>query len=233
MTIPKNQKLLYLFFLCYLGFWSTISFFFPIHPDSLDHWGWSKKIAWGYANNAPMIAYWMKLASLVIDNSIFAIKWGGVFSSLLVLIAAYWMARSFLSKKESFFYLLILSATIYYALFSQFWTFEQVYNFFWFLTLGSLGRWIKSQQKRWLFCTALFFALGFLSKYIIGLFAMIVFFWILLDKKARMLLKNPYFWLAFLLIFIFLLPHLYWNYQRDWVTFRFVFNKGIEENFFF
>lgn len=227
--MTRQKKFLFSFFSLFFFFWLLVSFGTNIHPDVLDHWGWSQKLAFGYANNSPMISYLMRATSYFISNDIWAIRIGGIGSTLLILIAAYWAARAFLNHQESNFYLLILGANFYFSLLTQFWTIEQPYVFFWFLLLGAWARYINSKKVKWLFASSVFFALGILSKYIIGLFAIIIFFWLLCDKEHRPLLKNPYLYLAALVGIIILLPHLYWNYQRDWITLKFVFYKGIDE----
>ena len=227
-----SKYFLPIFFLIYFLIWYVVSFGLNIHPDSLEYWIWSQNISLGYANNSPMIAYGIKIMNLLIKNNIWAIKIGAIINSGLVLMAAYWSARGFLSQKESRLYLLILGGTIYYSLSTQFWSIEQPYNFFWFLTLGSLARYINTKRVRWLFGMGVFFALGVLSKYIIGLFVIILLCWILWNKEHRYLLWNPYLWLSGLLVITILVPHLYWNYQRDWVTFIFLFHKGLKQGIF-
>ena len=39
----QHTHLVTLFFFSYLIFWSVVSLLTNIHPDSADHWGWSKK----------------------------------------------------------------------------------------------------------------------------------------------------------------------------------------------
>ena len=146
----KHTHWLIVFFVSYFSIWFVVSLFNNIHPDSLDHWGWSQHLALGYISNPPMIVYWMKVMSFFVSNEILAIKLGGVLSSMLVLFSAYLAAREFISKQAALVYLLILHSTFYYSLFSQFWTIEQPYNFFWFLSLWTVGKYFNTQNKKWL-----------------------------------------------------------------------------------
>ena len=227
--MTKQRKFLFSFFSAYFFIWLAVSLGVGIHPDVLDHWGWSQKLAFGYANNPPMIAYLMRAFSLFIDDNIWSIRLGGVSNTLAIFVAAYWAAKGFLTTREANFYLLILAANIYYSLLTQFWTIEQPYIFFLFLTFGSFGRYIRNKKNKWIFATSIFFALGVLSKYIIGLFFITVVIWLIFDKEHRKLLINPYLYLAIFVGILILLPHFYWNYQRDWITIKFVVNKGINQ----
>ena len=225
----KHTHWLILFFVSYFSIWFVVSLFNNIHPDSLDHWGWSQHLALGYISNPPMIVYWMKVMSFFVSNEILAIKLGGVLSSMLVLFSAYLAAREFISKQAALIYLLILHSTFYYSLFSQFWTIEQPYNFFWFLSLWTVGKYFNTQNKKWLLLLGLFIGMGAMSKYIIVLFCIILFFWLLWDKKHRPLLWSPYLWVSGIIAIFSFGTVLYWNLQRDWVSFRFVLDKGFEQ----
>ena len=75
----QHTHLVTLFFFSYLIFWSVVSLLTNIHPDSADHWGWSKKLQFVYLEHPPMVAYWMKAISFIIPNNILAIKLGGLF----------------------------------------------------------------------------------------------------------------------------------------------------------
>ena len=225
----KHTHWLIVFFVSYFSIWFVVSLFNNIHPDSLDHWGWSQHLALGYISNPPMIVYWMKVMSFFVSNEILAIKLGGVLSSMLVLFSAYLAAREFVSKQAALVYLLILHSTFYYSLFSQFWTIEQPYNFFWFLSLWTVGKYFNTQNKKWLLLLGLFIGMGAMSKYIIVLFCIILFFWLLWDKKHRPLLWSPYLWVSGIIAIFSFGTVLYWNLQRDWVSFRFVLDKGFEQ----
>ena len=234
----QHTHLVTLFFFSYLIFWSVVSLLTNIHPDSADHWGWSKKLQFVYLEHPPMVAYWMKAISFIIPNNILAIKLGGVFSSMLVLCAAYLAAREFLNKQASLIYLLILHSTFYYSLFSQFWFVDQAYNFFWFLSLWTVGKYLNTENKKWLLLLGLFIGMGAMSKYIIVLFCIILFFWLLWDKKHRPLLWSPYLWVAGIITILVLSPIIYTDAQNNWAAFQFVFKKGFKdklvlENLFF
>ena len=96
----KHTHWLIVFFVSYFSIWFVVSLFNNIHPDSLDHWGWSQHLALGYISNPPMIVYWMKVMSFFVSNEILAIKLGGVFEfrkhknlCLVVLIKIIVLAR--------------------------------------------------------------------------------------------------------------------------------------------
>ncbi len=225
----QTHRWLIIFFISYFIIWFSVSLLNNIHPDSLDHWGWSQHLDLGYVSNPPMIVYWMKAMSFFIPSDILAIKLGGVLSSMLVLFAAYLAAKEFLNRQSALLFLLILHSTFYYSVLSQFWTIEQPYNFFWFLCLWTVGKYINTQNKKWLLLLGVFVGLGAMSKYIIVLFCIAFFFWLLWDKKYRPLFGNPYLWGAGLIAILTFSSILYWNYQRDWVSFRFVLEKGFEQ----
>ena len=143
----KHTHWLIVFFVSYFSIWFVVSLFNNIHPDSLDHWGWSQHLALGYISNPPMIVYWMKVMSFFVSNEILAIKLGGVLSSMLVLFSAYLAAREFVSKQAALIYLLILHSTFYYSLFSLIGLLNNPIIFFGFCLFGNSSKELSQKKK--------------------------------------------------------------------------------------
>ena len=207
--------------------WFTISLFAEIHPDMADHWVWSRDLFFGYLEHPPMIAVLMKLSSFFSTDPILALKIGAAINSTLLMATGYTAARQFLSNKQSLLFLLLLESTLYFSIGSIFWSIEQPFNLFWFLSLWCIGKLLKTNNKKWLIYLGVFCGLGGASKYIMILFYVILFLWLLLDSKNRRVLKSYELWLGGIIAFVIVSPVFYWNYINDWFSFKFVLSKGL------
>ena len=73
----------------------------------------------------------------------------------------------------------------------------------------------------------IFGGLGFMSKYIIVIFFLGFIFWLLLDLKNRFILWSFNLWIGGLLALIINSFLIYTDFQNNWTSFSFIFNKGI------
>ena len=203
-----------------------LTIFLPISLDGAYYQAWGRHPDWGYFDHPPMIA-WLLWPSQITSNS-FLIR----LPSLLLATATIPICLSIgkvwgLSKVNSLVATLIIQGSLFGLVFGVIPTPDVPLVFFWILAIHEASKALKGQEKRWL-TAGLFTGLGILGKYtmtIIGL----VFLWPLLFSKQ--LRKSPYPYLGGLACLITILPHLVWNGNHDWVTFRFQFNRGLMSSY--
>jgi len=178
--------------------------------DEAYYWVYSKFPAWGYFDHPPMIAILIKTGYALFHNELGVRLICALLSTFTIVIT-----ESLIERKNPFlFYTIVLSIGVL-----------QVAGFF------------AVPDTPLLFLTALFFyvyrsfiqntnwkntlllgvviTLLFYTKYH-GL--LIVFFTVLSNIK---LFLRWQLWLAGLLVLIFYSPHLYWQWQHDWISFRY------------
>ena len=91
---------------------------------------------------------------------------------------------------------------------------------FWTLSLNELIKINSEQSLKNFILLGIFLGLGFLSKYAAIYFVICLFVLILFDKRFRKIFLDNLlgFGLAFLCMFIIIVPNIVWNFNNDWIT---------------
>lgn len=224
--LNSNRSIQIVLFVHFL-IWIIIFQLIDVHPDMADHWVWSRFLALGYYEHPPLVALTMRLATLIGGSNIITLKVGSVLFSVLILWTAYKTAELYFDKKSALIFILIIESTLYFTVGSTFWHIDQPYMICWLLGLYIVGRYIKSGNINWIFLFGIVAGLGGLSKYTMILFPVCLLIWIVINKDARKLLVSWQTYAAALIALAIVFPNIYWNYQNDWITFNFVFEKGL------
>lgn len=82
----------------------------PIHLLGLDsyyYWDWSRHLALSYYDGSPMIAYFIRIATLLFGDTLFALNLVTIVSTALTSFIIYKTARLCLNKEASYVTVLI------------------------------------------------------------------------------------------------------------------------------
>ena len=181
-----------------------------LQDDEAYYWAYSRYPDWGYFDHPPMIAFLIKTGYAVFPNEL------GVrlFPLLLNILSLLIIEKLIDKKNSSLFYCIALSIAVL-----------QVVGFF------------AVPDIPLLFFTALFFwcykkftvAPSFLHTLLLGIsvafllyskyHAVLIVFFTLLSNIRLFTRYQTY--LAGFIALLFFAPHLWWQYQHDWVSFRF------------
>lgn len=213
--------------LSHLFLFSCFNLFITPHPDMLDHWVWSRHLALSYYEHPPMIAWAIRFITMIGGNSETTLEFGAQFYNLSILALSYAVCFQLFGKRAAIFCLILLESTPYYLLGSVFLHIDQPFLIFWLLNLYGLCRFHQTSANKWLIWIGIISGLGALSKYITILFYLGLFVHLLLYKELRPHLKNPWLYFAGSLSLLLFSPVLLWNFQNDWVSFRFQFTRGL------
>ena len=194
----------------------------PINLLSFDtyyYWEWSRHLALSYYDGSPMIAYFIKLSTLLFGETLFALNVVGIASAALTSWIIYKTARLFLCKEASYIStsLWLFAPLVTLDLLKQT-TYDTPLMLFWALTLYYSIKFIKYKQIKDLYFTGASIGLMMLSKYS-GVVLILSLFIFLLTPSYRYLFKTLHFYLAILLALIIFSPVLLWNEQHDWQSF--------------
>src|SRR5262249_15893806 len=127
---------------------------------------WSRHLAISYYDGPPMIAYFIKLSTLLFGNTLLALSIVGIVSSVLTSVLIFKTANQFLSKEASYISVLfcltsslvtidILVETKYDAPLILFWT----------LTIYYAAKFIKYNKINYLYLVGSSVGFMMLSKY--------------------------------------------------------------------
>jgi len=178
--------------------------------DEAYYWVYSRFPAWGYFDHPPMIAFIIKGGYAIFHNELGVRLFCTLLSTFTILIT-----ESLTERKNPFlFYTIVLSIGVL-----QIAGFLAVPDtpllFFTALFFYTFRSFIKNTDWKNTLLLAIAISLLFYTKYH-GL--LIVLFTFLSNIK---LFKRWQTWLAGLFVFILYAPHLLWQWNHDWVSFRY------------
>ena len=199
---------------------------FLLVPDEAYYWQWSRYLALGYHDHPPMIAWTIRLATLLLGQTETAVR--------LPTIIALALTSGYLTQAAKRWY--GFRAAFYTALISQ--------SILGFNAAGllatpdglQLAGWAGAsyhvaaayetdRPAEWLAGGA-WFGFGMLSKYTMALFPPLAFLFGILHPRFRRRLTGVWPYAGIVLGLIILLPVIQWNMDNAWNTFRHVAHKG-------
>jgi len=231
-------------FLWALGVWLAIHFAFSIlyqlAPDEAYYWVWSRHLAFGYLDHPPMVAYLIRLGTLL-GSSEFCVRWPMTLLAAANLLLIAWTARRLIGHKRAgaFVGIAMLCSPIFTIL-GSFATPDTPIYFFetaalvTALSIFSPGLLDAARRppdnvpeydsltrgRRWLLF-GLLLGLAVVSKYTGALLGFAVLGALLWSAEGRRHLQTRWPWLGAALSLAVFSPVIWWNYQRDWPSFRF------------
>lgn len=195
--------------------------------DEAYYWVWSIKPQLSYYDHPPFVAwlFWMGQIFSDIGN---AVRWPAVLVGHLTIAVWYFIWKEFISSNLDRF-----SWWFYLALFTPLLGFGSVIItpdlpvlFFWSLSIYFFLKAMRDQKSFDYILLGTFLGLGFCSKYHIVIFPIIAICYVTLENKWHLIsLKNIS--LTILIGLLFSFPVIYWNYQHDFISFKFQLKHGL------
>ncbi|MDR1244181.1 MAG: glycosyltransferase family 39 protein [Endomicrobium sp.] len=201
-----------------------------LHPDEAYYWLWSKQLALGYYDHPPMVAWFIKITTLL-SNSELAVRFSSIIVTIVLSILVWKFAKKLFHDDETVASAsVIVLNTLPLMLVGSIIITPDTPAFV-FLALAVYYQWrlIESCKTKYWYITGFFLGLSFLSKYTAILFVLSLAVYMLLDGKLKWL-KNKHFYFMFVISFITFLPVIIWNSQNEWISFTFQFNHGLSGN---
>lgn len=193
---------------------------FNLCPDEAYYWDWSRNPSLSYYTHPPMVAYLIRIFTLIGENSEFWVRLGAVILTLGVSILVYLLTRDiFKSERIAFFSVLLLNITLGFAIGALIITPDIPLIFFWMLSLYFLYKVSEKGNRGWWYLLGIAVGLGLLSKYTMVLFFPCALLFLLLSNKNRRWLKRKEPYLALVIALFIFTPVIVWNYQHGWVSF--------------
>lgn len=197
-----------------------------LHPDEAYYWMWSRHLDIGYFDHPPMVAYFIRLSTLVSQTEL----WVRLSGALVMLLLSRMMWRLSLQLFGSvpvaagsvmlfnLYPLTLLGMVVI--------TPDVPVLLFW--GLGVCQFWHAMRAgKPWLwYPLGLGFGLALWSKYTALLLPICLLLYLLLSED-RWWLKTRHPYLAFVLGVLCFVPVLLWNGHHDWVSFAFQLRNGL------
>jgi len=225
--LPPYKKL-FLGFLLIYALRLLIASTMGIMPQDAYYYLYSEHLALSYFDHPPMVAYMLKLFSLVLGKSVLAIKLTDFIVTLLTFLAFYRIARIFLSEAGAVKAALFFGTTLMLSILSINTTPDVPLLLFWTLSLlFAYKALFENKLWHWMM-TGLLFGFAFISKYT-GIFLLFgLFSFLFLSAKHRKHLFSIRSLLVLLFFGLAIAPVVYWNYSNDWISFAFQTSERAE-----
>lgn len=199
-----------------------------IMPQDAYYYLYSEHLALSYFDHPPMVAYMLKLFSLVLGKSVVAIKLTDFIVTLLTLLSFFKLARIFLSDNQAVKAALFFGTTLMVSILSFNTTPDVPLLLFWTLSLLVAHKALFENKLWHWMATGLMFGLAFISKYT-GIFLLFgLFLFLLLSKEHRRYLISKQSLLVLLFFGLAIFPVVYWNHSNGWISFAFQTSERAE-----
>lgn len=228
-SLPQQPPAVYRWWLVvlpllFVGIRAAFAANMELSGDEAYYWTWSRAIAGGYFDHPPMVAWVIRLSTALFGQSELAIRLPAILLATGSVLASLWVLSFFTVSVAQLLTLelLLLSFPITHVTASVI-TPDTPALFFVTLALGA-GIWCMRQPARRLpyLLLGLTGGLAMLSKYT-ALLPISAIFLVLALRDFRQI---PRIFVAGLLSILVLSPLLLWNYQHDWISFRFQLSHG-------
>ena len=214
-----------------------------LHPDEAYYWLWSGYPDFGYYDHPPMFAYFIRVATLLLGDSLFAVRLPALLSGIVISFSVYNIARILFpeDKKIPFWSVVLLNvmpltasgilitpdvpSLLFWSL--SMWLFATMVD----LSLPTDDSGLSSSSNRsypsWLLLGILS-GLGLLSKYTSVLFPVCAAFYLVISVSAddRRILLTPQPYLALVTAILIFSPVIFWNAAHNWISFAFQLRHG-------
>lgn len=215
------------YFLAALTAWRTyLALTLQLHPDEAYYWLWSRNLAPGYYDHAPMIAWFIKATTLFSQGELW-VRLSGILAALVMSLCVWLLAKQlFNDEKIASGSVITLNAYPLTMAGSIIITPDIPSFVFWSLAVYLFWQIVRTKDPRYWYAFGAAFGLSLLSKYTAVLLAPVLLLFLLCTDERRWL-KTPHPYLSMAVAFLFFTPVIYWNWKHEWISFAFQMNHGL------
>jgi hypothetical protein len=186
--------------------------------DELYYAACGQSLAWGYVDQAPLIAVIARLSRALFGDSLHALRFFPAISSGAKILLTGWIVRELGGR----WYAQVLASTAMllcpiYLTMDNFLSMNAFEPVLWMLCAAIALRIARTGQQRLWLLFGLVAGIGILNKHSM-LFFGFAFFLALLVTRQRRLLSSIWIWLGGLIAFLIFLPNLIWEIQNNFPT---------------
>ncbi|MBP9791688.1 MAG: glycosyltransferase family 39 protein [Rickettsiales bacterium] len=190
---------------------------FSLSVDEAQYWFWSQNLEWGYYSKPPLIAFFIRIFTILFGNSEVALK---IIPNLCVAVTSWFIFKlaTVITNARIGTISIIIFSLMPIILFGSFCvTTDTLLVMFWSIALYTLYLSLKTNSLFYWFIFGLISALGLLSKYAFIFFYPCLFLYLFIFRRERLRLDRVL--LSLLVTLIIIAPNIYWNMQHHFITF--------------
>jgi 4-amino-4-deoxy-L-arabinose transferase-like glycosyltransferase len=195
-------------------------------PDETYYWLWSRFPSFGYYDHPPMVAWLIAGGTKLFGDTAFGIRFWFVAMLPLMSLITYQTGRLlFDSPAIASLATVWFNASILIGVGGIFATPDAPSVLFWSLAVLALALVWRTRHPAWWLAVGAAAGLGAISKYTNLFFGLGVLALIIVDRRERRWLLDPWAWAGAVIAILIFLPVLIWNAQHHWVSFAKQFGR--------
>jgi hypothetical protein len=198
--------------------------------DELYYAACGQHLAWGYVDQAPLIAVIAWASRGLFGDSLHALRFFPALAAGAKILLAGWIVRELGGRR----YAQVLAATALlvcpiYLTMDNFLSMNAFEPLFWMLCVAISIRIVRTGNTRWWLLFGLVAGIGILNKHSMLIFGFGLFLSLLVTRQ-RSLLRGPWIWTGAMLAFVIFLPNLLWEIENHWATIEILKNVDRAKN---
>jgi dolichol-phosphate mannosyltransferase len=193
------------------------------------YWNYAQHLDWGYLDHPPMVAWIIKLGSMVLGNTEIGVRIGAMVCWLVAAGFGYGFARELLGRRTAVGVVLVMSVLPFFFGIGCIMTPDAPLTACWAGALFFLSRALLRERPGAWVAAGVCIGLGMLSKYTIGLLVPATVLFVLTDRRSRRWLARPQPYIACIVAAVLFSPVVYWNATHNWASFVFQTARRMNE----
>jgi hypothetical protein len=186
------------------------------------YWTWSKHLDISYYDHPAMVAYLIKLGTMVFGDTPFGVRITTTILFFLTTLFVYLLTvRIFKSRRAGFYATVLTNVVPLYFIVGIITVPDAPLATLWVIFLYLLYRTIDGAKWWDWYLLGAVAGVAFLSKYFAILLLPSTLIFLLSDKSLRRYLKTPHPYLGVVLSFLIMTPVFWWNAAHGWPSFEF------------
>jgi dolichol-phosphate mannosyltransferase len=198
-------------------------------PEETYYWNYSRHLDIGYLDHPPLVAWLIRVGTAVFGQSPFGIRCGALCCGVITSIYTYRLTRNLFGESSALAALVLAQALPFFFLSGLLMTPDAGLTAAWAASLYYLERALVAGRRSAWWGAGIALGLGMISKYTIGLLAIVAAAFMLWDARARRwwLRFEPY--AAALIVLAIFAPVIIWNAEHEWASFAFQTSRRLAE----
>lgn len=228
--VESDQAIAFTFAICAFLIHILLDGRYGYFRDELYYAACGQHLAWGYVDQAPLIAVVAWFSRAFFGDSLYALRFFPAVAAAAKILLTAWIVRELGGNR----YAQLLAATAMlvcpiYLTMDSFLSMNSFEPIFWMLCACIAIRIVRGGNQRLWPLFGLVAGIGILNKHSTLLFGF-AFLLSLLVTRERRQLREPWIWLGGLIAFLIFLPNLIWEYRNHWPTIEILRNVDVAKN---
>jgi dolichol-phosphate mannosyltransferase len=198
-------------------------------PEEAYYWNYSRHLDIGYLDHPPMVAWLIRLGTLLFGDTEFGVRFGALCCGTVSSCFIYALTRNVFGESSALLALGLAQILPFFFLAGMIMTPDAPLTAAWAASVYFLERALIAGRRRAWIWAGLSLGLGLLSKYTIAMLGAGTFLFMIVDPTSRRWFRRGEPYAAVGIAAVVFAPVLVWNAQHDWASFAFQTSRRLAE----